>query len=269
MDEKDASYTHTYREPVETAVGKQPASPVAQAALARRTGALFQAMGNDFLLREQFVTDPAQIVSEYVMGVRIPAERAIAANTFIYSVLSNPRLVSWLREYSERRGGEVPLDRELLMDFGTAIAGSGDAQVVNALIVGSLNRQQMLGVEVPILGQLFGGGIFVGGASGTERSPDTGTEMSPGTGTEMSPGTGTEMSPGTGTEMSPGTGTEASPGTGTEASPGTGTEASPGTGTESEGRWGGLAEVSLQALIEYASQLRETGALEAALAEVG
>jgi len=41
-------------------------SPLAEAAIARRYEALFKALTNDFLLREQFVTDPTQIFFEYV-----------------------------------------------------------------------------------------------------------------------------------------------------------------------------------------------------------
>jgi hypothetical protein len=118
------------------------------------------------------------------------------------------------------------------------------------------------------------------GTGGTEMTPGTGTggtEMTPGTGTggtEMTPGTGTggtEMTPGTGTggtEMTPGTGTgtESSPGTGTESTPGTGTESTPGTGTEASlgavfGRDFGQLQVTLQSMINFAVQLRRSGAL--------
>jgi hypothetical protein len=86
--------------------------------------------------------------------------------------------------------------------------------------------------------------------AGTEMS-SPGTEMSPGqrfAGTEMS-SPGTEMSPGqrfAGTEMS-------SPGT--EISPGPGTDMSPG-------RFGGIdIDVTLQALVDFATELRRAGAL--------
>ena len=107
-------------------------------------------------------------------------------------------------------------------------------------------------------------------------SPGGGTQMSPGailrqtlrsSGTEMSPGGGTEMSPGGGTEMSPGavfrqtldSGTEMSPGGGTEMSPGGGTERSPG----SVATFGlpAYLQITLNALAQYAGQLRAQGAL--------
>jgi hypothetical protein len=243
-------------------------TPVELAATARRTEALLRTVAQDFLLREQFVTDPVQVTSEYVAGSRVAPERAVAANTFVYSVLSNPRLVAWLRESSlDRRHSAAP-DDEFLADFAAAIAGADDRYVVGALMRGAQSSERVLDVEVSLLRELFRLGAFTDDdGTGTEFSPGTGTEFSPGTGTEFSPGTGTEMSPGTGTEMSPGTGTEMSPGTGTEMSPGTGTEMSPGTGTEMSG-WGGrFGEVILQALVEYATELRSAGALELVLEE--
>ncbi|MDQ3935216.1 MAG: hypothetical protein M3340_11375 [Actinomycetota bacterium] len=96
---------------------------------------------------------------------------------------------------------------------------------------------------------------------GTEMS---GTHMSPGAvfSTEMSPGFGTEMS---GTHMSPGAvfSTEISPGFGTEMS---GTHISPGT-TFIEG---GQVGVTFDALVDFAHQVRASGALNVdALEKVG
>ena len=65
------------------------------AAVERRAFALFGAMSTDFLLREQFVTDPSQVWSEYVHGAGLPPERASVVNQFVYSVMANPALVRW------------------------------------------------------------------------------------------------------------------------------------------------------------------------------
>src|SRR5687767_4267895 len=69
-------------------------------AIARRVDALFKAMASDFLLREQFVTDPSQIISEYVYATRISQQRASVVNQLLYSVMSNRGLLGWLRDYS-------------------------------------------------------------------------------------------------------------------------------------------------------------------------
>jgi hypothetical protein len=93
--------------------------------------------------------------------------------------------------------------------------------------------------------------------AGTEMS-SPGTEISPGHGTDVDPGGGgTELSSSdvirspqvfAGTEMS-------SPGT--EISPGQGTEMSPG-------QFGGIdIDMTLKALVDFATQLRQSGALDA------
>ena len=274
------------------------ALPIEYAAASRRFAALFKAMAGDFLLREQFVTDPSQIAAEYVTGERLGRKRATAANTILYAVLSSPKLLPWLSEYAAGLDGDLQSDRRFVAELGAAVARSGDECVVGALIRGSLANEPVIDVAVVMLQQLFGSGgvAATGPGSAFEPAADAGTDMSPGTmaspGTEPSPGTwhspaltdfeaadaGTEMSPGTmaspGTEPSPGTwhspaltdflasdpGAEISD-VGTEMSPGT--MISPGTGTEMSGGHasGPIAEAVLVALVEYARQLRASGAL--------
>ena len=305
----------------------------------RRVDALFRALSTDYLLREQFVTDPAQILTEYVEGKGLPPDVAVLTNQLLYAVLSNPGLVRWVREYARIHAGQLPSNAAFVRDFSRAVAEHGDEQVIIALIRGARENRDLFAPQSELLraiiGALAGGpGVF----SGTEMSPGGGTEVSPGgtemspgarfgggvfTGTEMSPGGGTEVSPG-GTEMSPGArfggvltgtekspgygtersgtdkspgrrvgggvfrGTEMSPGGGTEMSPGgtemspgarigrggrlaTGTEVSPGGGTEvspggtevSPGeRFGAVnVQVTFEALVQFATQLRRAGAL--------
>jgi hypothetical protein len=207
----------------------------AEGRVARRADALFKSLASDYLLREQFVTDPAGILTEYVRGGRLDEEATETANQLIYAVMSNPRLRDWLGSYAMRLRGGIPTRHGVAREFARALVTRGDEATALAVIRGAAGSRRHFLVQADLLRVLITviGSRFVGG-SGTEMSPGNGTEMSPGTGTEMSPGTGTEMSPGTGTEMSPGTGTEMSPGaifSGTEMSPGTGTEMSPG-GTE-------------------------------------
>lgn len=241
-------------------------SRVADAASIRRTQALFKSMTSDYLLREQFVTDPSQVVAEYVAGEPLPDERAEVANVFLYSVLSSPPLVAWLRENAAEEGGNVKPAQEFLADLAPAIARSGDEQVVSSLILGALSDQPALDVEVSLLQNLFAG--LGTAAAGTEMSTGTSTEKTPGTGgvTEMSTGIASRLGQDPGTEMTPGTAT-------TEKSPATaGTEKTPGTaGTEKSG-WEGrgpIAELVLEALIDFASELRTGGALDAALRGAG
>jgi hypothetical protein len=286
---------------------QQNSSIFSAAAATRRIDVLFRAMSTDFLLREQFVTDPSQVVSEYVYGSRLPAETASIRNQLLYAVMSNHRLLGWLESYATQNNRRLPGADKFVKDFGNAVVQYGGHHIVLALIRASTEKEA-LNIEEALLPVIFsffnrGGGAFVSGTEmstgtnfGTERS---GTEMSTGSifaaGTEMSTGTdfgtersGTEMSTGSifaaGTEMSTGTdfGTERS---GTEMSTGSifapgpifggifalGTEMSTGTdfgtersGTEmSTGR--GFAPyhilVSLEALAQYAGQLKDAGAL--------
>ncbi|WP_404932209.1 hypothetical protein HF313_09180 [Massilia atriviolacea] len=215
---------------------------------------MFTALSTDFLLREQFVTDPAQIMAEYLYGQYLPDDTADLVNQLVFAVMSNARLYDWMSNYARRLDGALPTSHAFVIDFARAVAASGDELTVLALIRGGAAGGGQGPGPIDFLLPMV---IVIGGraAAGTEMSPGGGTEMSPGAlrpGTEMSPGGGTEMSPGSlvfgapgysaslraGTEMSPGGGTEMSPGrlrAGTEMSPGGGTEMSPGrirAGTE-------------------------------------
>ncbi|MFJ7157402.1 hypothetical protein ACIQUQ_20945 [Streptomyces sp. NPDC101118] len=218
--------------------------PLRTAAVARRVNALFRAMSTDFLLREQFVTDPAQILAEYVDGGRLPAPRASALNQLVYAVAASPEVLRWLRDYAlAHRETPVPHTR-FLTDFGRAVTERQAVQVVLALLRLSLEGEG-LGVADGSLVQIVNeSGLF-------EDEPLSGTEMSTGTqfGTEQS---GTHMSTGgalvSGTEMSTGTqfGTEVS-----------GTQVSTGPRLFS-----GQVVPVVDALTEYAGRLRDRGLLD-------
>ena len=60
-----------------------PVSVRAAATLARRADALFRTFSTDYLLREQFVTDPAGIASEYLRGERLDAATADGVNQLL------------------------------------------------------------------------------------------------------------------------------------------------------------------------------------------
>jgi hypothetical protein len=238
----------------------------------RRFDALFRALGSDYLLREQFVTDPAQILTEYVRGRRLEQDQADAANQFVFATVSNPAMLQWLSSYGG--AGRGVSDEQFAADLARALAKHGDEQVQLAVLRAAGEPDDLFTIQATVLRGLIAALASAGrpvfgtevSSPGTEiSSPGTeisspGTEISlPGTeisspGTEMSPGqvfAGTEMSS-PGTEISPGSGTEMSPGRvfagtemsspGTEISPGRvfagtemsspGTEISPGPGTD-------------------------------------
>ncbi|MFD7321549.1 hypothetical protein ACFV9D_10770 [Streptomyces sp. NPDC059875] len=250
---------------------KRPAPPSLRTlATSRRVNALFRAMSADLLLREQFVTDPAQILSEYVDGNRISPQKASVVNQLIYSVASDAEALRWLRGYvMAHRDTPVPRDR-FMVDLGRAVTERKSVHVVLALLRFSLEREDIAAVVdgdlVPIVSDC---GLF-------RDERESGTETSTGTqfGTQTS---GTHMSTGaviSGTETSTGTqfGTETS---GTHMSTGaviSGTETSTGTqfGTEVSGTqvstvvslFGGHYVPALEALVEYSVRLRDRGVLE-------
>lgn len=219
----------------------------AEGKASRRADALFKALSTDYLLREQFVTDPAQIMAEYISGQRLPGETSDVANQLLYSVMSNPRLRDWMAQYSRHLNGATPTRHAFAVQFARAVSVRGDGLTALALIRGAVAGRESFVVQADLLRAFI---TVIGGHLGS-----SGTEMSPGGGTEVSPGGGTEMSPGaifSGTEMSPGGGTEISPG-------GTGTEMSPGA--LGAGHLPGYLQVTLNALVSYAGQLRARGAL--------
>jgi hypothetical protein len=189
----------------------------------RRVKALFKAMSADFLLREQFVTDPAQILAEYVGGESLPPEIAAAANQLLYAVLSNPGLLKWVREYAiARRGAPVSGDT-FARDFSRAVAHHADEEVLLGLIRGASESRDFFTAQSSLLRAII---TALGDSAG---SVFAGTEMSPGpSGTEHS-GTGG------GTERTP----------------------------ETFGRTGEVdVQVTLDALVQYAYQVRRSGALD-------
>ena len=254
----------------------------------RRTRALFQALSSDFLLREQFVTDPAGILSEYIDRKPVPPDAATAANQLLYAVVSNPAMLKWLRQQADAAGNGDTTSRSFATLFASAVTRHSDEAIIASLIRCGVSEG---GMVAPALDLVKAAAMLVGGprrlSGGTEFSPITETEFSPITETEVSPITETEFSPITetevslpqvGTEVSPGTETEFTPGTETEFTPGTetevslpqvGTEVSHGTRAPQKGLTSGAADqstrgefqVALRSLVAYATELRAMGAL--------
>ncbi|MGW6978362.1 hypothetical protein ACWGE1_02750 [Streptomyces sp. NPDC054932] len=227
-------------------------------------------MSADLLLREQFVTDPAQLLSEYVGGSRLSPQQASVVNQLIHSVASDREALAWLRDYVvDHRDTPVSRDR-FMVELGRAVAERKSVHVVLALLRFAVEGEDLsVAVDealVPILNDcgLFGDEL----ASGTETSTGTafGTEKS---GTHVSTGpvvSGTETSTGTafGTEKS---GTHVSTGpvvSGTETSTGTqfGTEVSGTQVSTVVSLFAGHYVPALEALVEYSVRLRDRGLLE-------
>jgi hypothetical protein len=130
------------------AVSSLSQNPIREAATERRVSALFKAMSTDFLLCEQFLTDPAQVLADFVGGKSLPQAEADAYNHMIYSIAASPALLSWLRSYSVKQGAHRPSLDQFLLDFGHAVADRQAHHVVNALVHGATRSHAPLSSEV-------------------------------------------------------------------------------------------------------------------------
>jgi hypothetical protein len=253
-------------------------SSVKDPRFAHRTEALFRALSSDYLLREQFVSDPARILADYVMDERVSEDLAETANQLLYAVVSSPRLAYWLTSYALELKSTVPTLQAFAKNLARAVSTGGDDLAVLALIHAATRERDHFSLQADLLRAVaVAVGISRGGASsGTEFTPGPG----PGTEATPGPGPGTEATPGgrisiremtrvlqiiqrvvrgnpsvfsSGTESTPG------PGPGTEATPGPGpgTEATPG----SIFREKGFVSVTMEALSRYATRLRANRAL--------
>lgn len=127
-------------------------------ALQRRLDALFRALSSDFLLREQFVTNPAQITSEYVLGEQIGEEAVANLNYAIYNCLTTPRLIQWFNLYAlQRQESNEPLTiTEFTRDFARALVQTKTYGMVEALTSIALDSKASLQISDQWLQVIFG-----------------------------------------------------------------------------------------------------------------
>jgi hypothetical protein len=235
-----------------TGPARSPAATQAQArtttleraATARRVDALFRAMSGDFLLREQFVTDPVQVLWEYVHGSPLPTEQAAYANQLIYGAFANPQFRQWLWSYAVHARGAAQPIRAFRANLARAAVGTGAHHLVQALIRSSAESGGSEGYQAfewamqalfpafnlppsgqaPVINQTEdgtdGGTAIDGTDSGTIDGTDSGTfeTFTDGTGTSVTgitfTGTGTDTGTLTGTDT--GTSTDTGTLTGTD-----------------------------------------------------
>jgi hypothetical protein len=251
-----------------------------RAAIVRRVDALFRAMSSDFLLREQFVTDPAQILSEYVYAKKLPPDETAPINHLIYAVVSSRSLLHWLRDRAFQPRSQMQSDGGFLPEFSRAVVQHGNHNIVYALIRNSAASAKTMAFDGALLSEIFR--TVLGFEDGTEHSPGGGGTQQSGTHTtEHSTGGGgtrgwaeraaeelreafllradaTEHSPGGGGTQQSGTHT-------TEHSTGGG-----GTRGWAESTFGNsYARVTLEALFQYASNLQKLGLLDKVGREAG
>lgn len=106
----------------------------AEAKAAWRTNALFKAMSTDYLLREQFATDPAQVLSNYVHGTHLTEAAADTTNQLLLAVMSCPPLRRWMGVIASRDDQAQMTRHAFALEFAKEVAASGDDLVTLALI---------------------------------------------------------------------------------------------------------------------------------------
>jgi hypothetical protein len=160
-----------------------------RAAVVRRVDALFRAMSSDFLLREQFVTDPTQILSEYVYSRKLPPDDAAPINHLIYSVMANGGLVNWLRDRAFQLRSQMQSGRGFFSDFSRAVVRHGNHNVVLALVRNPGAGAAAMAFDGALLSEILR--TVLGFEDGTDRSPGgEGTKQSGTHVTEHSTGGG-------------------------------------------------------------------------------
>ncbi|MFE4695628.1 hypothetical protein ACFRIC_00910 [Streptomyces sp. NPDC056738] len=132
-------------------MGTPPSAVISRAATVRRIDALFRAMETDFLLREQFITGPSQILTDYLAGPTVPEEEAALTDRLIYSVFASPKLLQWFEEYVHRHRDEVPTGGQFLADFCEATVSSGSRDVVATLLHGCSAEAGIYGLTEDLL----------------------------------------------------------------------------------------------------------------------
>jgi len=115
-----------------------------KAAAARRVKALFRAMDTDVLLRDQFVTDPSQVISEYVSSARLQPQSAIELNRIIYSIMANRPLLEWLHSYAVQQTAELPTVNRFLQEFSRAVAKHNGYHFILSLFQRSVETENVL-----------------------------------------------------------------------------------------------------------------------------
>jgi hypothetical protein len=221
-------------------------------ALVRRLESLFKAMSTDFLLREQFVTDPAQILHEYLHGTRLPPAKAAINNQLLYSVMSNPHLLRWIRGYVLWHRANPASPSRPMQEFARAVAQHGGYHVVLAMMRSSITEQPFVNVD-SVFRVILRSSIF---SDATHPIFDDSTNIDPTTpGTNIDPTTpGTNIDPTTpGTNIDPTT-----PGTNIDPT-------TPGNRTNFFGAY--FFSVTFESLAQYATHLSKIGAIDEISAE--
>ncbi|MFF8835690.1 hypothetical protein [Streptomyces sp. NPDC015130] len=108
-------------------------------------------METDFLLREQFVTGPTRILTEYLDVPPVSSQQAVFSDRLVYAVFANPKLLQWFQDYVHGYTDRVPTAAEFLTDFCRATVSHDGHDVVAALLEASAAETGIHGLTEDLL----------------------------------------------------------------------------------------------------------------------
>lgn len=158
---------------------------VAEAKATWRVNALFKAMSTDYLLREQFATDPAQVLSSYVHGTYLTQAATDTTNQLLFAVLSCTPLRCWMGAVAGRFDPARLSRHSFAVEFANAVAASNDDLVTLALIRCASDKEVEFMARLDLLRWITGAMGAEMKTAAAEMCPDD-SEMNPPSGRKMS-----------------------------------------------------------------------------------
>lgn len=115
----------------------------------KRLIALFDKIDKDEKIRESFIRNPSQYISNDVMNQNLPPQQLSEANRLLFSLMSNDTMLEWLKTYQSQEVGAKFNKKQFLQDFAKKIAALGDENIIASIV-----SNASLGYGIPGLGDV-------------------------------------------------------------------------------------------------------------------
>jgi hypothetical protein len=224
--------------------GGQESLILRHAEITNKVDALFKSMAADPQRQKEFIENPAKVMALEVEGMQLPTQQVSVTNALLFSVLSNQALMDWLGRYSLEHRRDPPTRDVFLRDFGDAVVEHGGAHFILSTLRNAALRGPVLGLGSPEF--FFTSSSFL--ASGYVVKTDQRTALAQDLRSSQNFATSTQ-------QTMPATASFDSAGVASEP-------ISDAEGLENIGIFGSqYVRVTVEALVNYATMLKETGAL--------
>lgn len=101
--------------------------------LAKRGAALFKEVNSDEALRQEFLQNPAKVISERVTKTPLPDGQASASNRFLFALLANDDFRAWMKVFNRRILRDAVDRNTRVREFAEAVIRFGDENVLASL----------------------------------------------------------------------------------------------------------------------------------------